>query len=77
MTVNGGTKSEIAYLIRQMLSQISEEEQDAVYEKIGRLSPDPDWSIYIFHSPEFYDEAETLDIEGVVEKMAVYKPIII
>lgn len=71
------TKSEIARLIRQMLLPQPEEEQDETYEKIGRLSPDPDWSNYIFHSSEFYDEAEDLDVEGVVEKIASYKPIIL
>lgn len=71
------TKSEIARLISQMLSQKTEEEQDAVYDKIDQLSPDPEWSKYVFHSSEFYGEAENLDVKEVVEKIASYKPIIL
>lgn len=77
MTMDDEKKSEIARLISQLLSQKTEEEQDEVYDKIDQLSPDPEWSRYVFHSSEFYDEAENLDIEAVVEKIAAYKPIIL
>lgn len=75
--MNDDTKAEIARLIHQMLLQNTEEEQDAVHDRIERLSPDPEWSKYVFHSSEFYGETEKLDILGVVEKIAAYEPIII
>lgn len=72
--MNDDTKSEIARLIRHMLEQKTEADQDAVYERIDKLSPDPEWSAYIFHSSEFYGETDQLDVQSVVEEIGDYKP---
>ena len=70
---------EVGNLIDELLVAIeidlNEENELAIYNKISHLSPDPEWSDYVFHSDEFYREDGTLDIDAVVEKIFSYKPI--
>ena len=71
-------KDTVKKLILDLVSgKISEEKQDEIYEKISQISPDPEWSDYIFVSFEFYDNQNNLNIDAVVEKIFSYKPILL
>ena len=69
-------KNEAILLIKDLLDPDKTEfEVDSIYEKISLISPDPEWSFYIFQSMEFYNKDDELDIEAVVDKIFSYKPI--
>jgi len=55
----------------------TEEEQNKFYDEISKLSPDPYWSDYLFHSNEFFKSQEDFDVQGLIDKMFSYKPILL
>lgn len=55
----------------------SEKEQDLFFDEISILSPDPNWSDYIFHSDEFNKPCGDFDIDGFLEKIFSYNPILL
>lgn len=68
-------KMQMKCLIKALLQAKGESAQDKIYDELRLISPDPEWSDYIFHSSEFYDENEELDIDKLIEKVFSYKPI--
>jgi len=69
-------KQEVSQMIAELISgQLSEADGDKLFEEISRLSPDPEWSKYVFQSSDYYAENDLLDIDAVVEKIFNYKPI--
>ena len=52
------------------------EDRDAeLGDMISQLSPDPEWSDYIFYSDEFIEKNGKLDVEKFLDKIFSYKPI--
>ncbi|MCP4933256.1 MAG: hypothetical protein GY927_03415 [bacterium] len=69
-------KIKLNKLIHELISMpTTEKKQDKIFHQIDGLSPDPEWSDYIFHSEEFYNKANTLNVDAVVDKIVSYKPI--
>ena len=68
-------KIKMKRLIKALSQAKGEKAQDKIYDELRLISPDPEWSDYIFHSSEFYDENEELDIDKLIEKIFSYKPI--
>jgi len=71
------TRAELIELISELLTVKGEEEQDAIYEVISNSVVDPLWSGYLFHSDESVNDDEEINIEGLVDKILSYKPIIL
>ena len=71
------TRAELIKLISELLTIKGEEEQDTIYEVISNSVVDPQWSDYLFHSDEFVTDDEEINIEGLVDKILSYKPIIL
>ncbi len=70
-------KKLVVQLIEDLLSSKNEDEQLIIYNKISDIVLDPEWSDYIFHSYEYYDENDNLNVELVADKIISYKPIIL
>jgi hypothetical protein len=68
-------KKRLSELILELWNIPSEKRSEEIVEEINKLSPDPSWSNYIFYSEEFVNEDETLNVDGVVNKILSYKPI--
>lgn len=68
-------REQVAQLIKDLLSARDEAEQASIAAQLDNISPDPNWSDHIFHSMEFYDQDDVLDIEAVVNRIFSYKPI--
>lgn len=73
------TEKEVVHVLIDRLVSLdqTEEEEAQIILLLDRLCPDPEWSKYIFHSDEFYDERSRLDIRAVVNKIFSYKSIIL
>lgn len=69
-------RKDLKMLIEKLVfGSLSEKEGDKLFEKIDSISPDPNWSRYVFHSVEYYDENDNLLIDKVVDKIGEYEPI--
>ncbi|MEM6781364.1 MAG: bacteriocin immunity protein [Pseudomonadota bacterium] len=77
-------KEEFISLVKDLLDldkNCDEQTEDDLVLKINRLSPDPEWTDYIFHSDEFVitvDEQNNkveFDYIALAEKVFSYKPI--
>ncbi|WP_152610783.1 hypothetical protein [Ruegeria sp. ANG-R] len=64
-------------LIGKLLSTRDEGEQSVIAQELDEICPDPEWSDHIFHSTDYYNEDDTLNVEAVVEKIFSYQPIIL
>lgn len=73
---NSEEKEKIKSLLAQLISaKLSEEEEERVFQEISILSPDPEWSDYVFHSDEFEGSNGDFDYDAFVGKIFSYKPI--
>ena len=71
-------KARVGKLIIELLAIPSDKRMDEIAEELDCISPDPEWSSYIYFSDEFCDEDGKLDDEALtalVEKIFSYKPI--
>ena len=71
-------RCEVQKLIKELLEiPDSEEKQTEIFLEISRISPDPEWSNYVFGGSDYYDEDDNLNLEAVMDKIFSYKPIIL
>ncbi|WP_299775230.1 hypothetical protein [uncultured Pseudoteredinibacter sp.] len=68
-------KDEFKALILELLAIPSEERESEVLERLDLISPDPEYTDYIYHSDEFNNRDGSFDIDGYAEKVFSYKPI--
>lgn len=74
--MNGEATSELRILLsRVVLKNLSDVEEMALVARISQLSPDPEWSDYIFYSDEFFDSHGNLDVDRLIAQMAACRPI--
>lgn len=53
----------------------SEKEEADLIEQINRISPDPNWSDYIYQADEFVSADGAFNIDDVLDKIFAYRPI--
>lgn len=72
-------KAEIPRRIKDLLYELvdipEDEREEQIFEEMNKLSPDPSWSDYIFHSDAFLKDDDSIDIDAVVSKIMEYKVI--
>lgn len=74
--MNGEATGELRILLsRVVLTDLSDVEEMALVARINQLSPDPEWTDYIFYSDEFFDSHGNLDVDRLISRMAAYRPI--
>ena len=64
-------------LVVELIAVPSDERENEILEELDRLSPDPEYMEYIYHSDEFYRDEETLNVAALSKKVFSYKPIIL
>jgi hypothetical protein len=64
-------------LVIELIAVPSDERESEILEELNRLSPDPEYMDYIYHSDEFYRDDETLNVTALAERVFSYKPIIL
>lgn len=70
------TREELIKALSTLLDMTtSQEEQDQIFLSIGQNTLDPQWSDYVFQSDAFCDDAGTVDLERVADKILRYQPI--
>lgn len=74
---NMDARTEMKLLICELLNEASEARAQEIAEKIDQLSPDPNWSDYLFHSEEFMGDAETLLMEKFLDRIFSCRPILL
>ena len=57
--------------------KLDEAQQDNVINELHSLCVDPYWMDYIFHSDDYVNADETTDVDGLVDKIFSYKPILL
>jgi len=70
-------REQLIELISNLLTVKGEKKQDAIYNEICKSVVDLQWSDYLFYSDEFVNDDEEINIEGLVDKILSYKPIIL
>ncbi len=72
-------RSEARLLIAELIAVAdSEAREDEICARLDQICPDPEWSDHIFYSENRYLAWDgKLDVEGVVEKIFSYKPILL
>jgi len=73
--MNKDLKSEFKALVLELIQVPDEEREMVISERLDLISPDPNYSNYIFHSEEFVNKDGSFDIDGLAEKVFSYKPI--
>jgi hypothetical protein len=69
-------REELIHLIKRLTTlDFTEDEEPALVARIKHLSPDPEWSNYIFYSEEYVGADGVLDAERLVDKLLSYRPI--
>lgn len=76
------TEQEKRERIKQLISNLlgggtTEDEDIVITSEVSNLSPDPEWSDYIFFSFDYYDENENFLMEKFLDKIFNYEPKII
>ncbi|MDW9857065.1 hypothetical protein GOB46_32005 [Sinorhizobium meliloti] len=51
--------------------------EESIVSKINTISPDPEWSNYIFQTDNYLRDDGTVDVDAVVEMAFSYKPIVL
>lgn len=72
---NGTEREEVLSLLNEYFEEIEEIEEsrvDEIFQRLEKISPDPNISDYVF-----YPEGEELTAEEIVEKVFSYKPILL
>lgn len=75
--MNKSKVTKITDLLLELWAVPNEKRTDEIFEEMNRLSPDPEWSNYLFHSEEFVGTGDVLLVEDLVNKILAYKPIIL
>jgi len=71
-------RAELITLIERLLAvPATEEEEQAITDRISLLSPDPAWSDYLFYSDAFQQPDGHPDVIRVVDKILNTKPILL
>lgn len=71
-------QEKVRVLLQELLSlKLNELEESKVFEEISKLSPDPEWSDYVFHSDVFENNDGTFNYDGFLLKIFSYKAIIL
>lgn len=63
-------KDRIGELIAKLMASESDAEQSALALEITALSPDPNWSDYIFMSDKFVSDDGRFDIDSFLEEIS-------
>lgn len=53
----------------------SEKEEVDLKEQINKISPDPNWSDYIYQTDAFVSADSAFNIDDVLDKIFSYRPI--
>ncbi len=61
-------------LVTELLEIPSESRMEEIFAEVNLLSPDPQWSDYIYHSDQFYQDGNFC-IDAFLDKIFAYKPI--
>lgn len=69
------TKEDFKNLVKELLTSPSESRSDEIMEKLDVISPDSEFSDYIFYSQEFELADGNFDIDGLADKVFSYKAI--
>ena len=72
---NEETKNKVKLLITELLEVPSEEREEIILVELDKLSPDPSYTDYLYHSTEYEKTEGKIDIDAVIEKIFSYKPI--
>lgn len=64
-------------LIRLVSMDASEKEEADLIEQINKISPDPNWSDYIYQTDEFVSAHGAFKIDDVIDKIFAYRPILL
>ncbi|BCA63118.1 hypothetical protein HMP09_2352 [Sphingomonas sp. HMP9] len=62
-------------LIRLVSMDVSEKEEDGLIGQINKISPDPNWSDYIYQTDAFVSADGAINIDDVLDKIFAYRPI--
>jgi hypothetical protein len=68
-------RMELGLLLAELWDGVTETRSEEIAERANELSPDPDWSDYLFHSEEFVGEEDRLLLEKLLDKIFSYRPI--
>jgi len=66
----------IKKLITELVFYADEKRSDDIEDQISQMISDPSWSNYIYHSDDFFD-GEEFDVDGFIEKVSAYRPIVL
>ena len=72
---NEETKNKVKLLITELLEVPSEEREEIILVELDKLSPDPGYTDYLYHSCEYEKTEGEIDIDAVIEKIFSYKAI--
>lgn len=70
-------REEFIKLILELVEVPDDEREEEILERLDQISPDPNYSDYIYHSYEFYNDDEVLDVDSLAEKVFSYKPVLL
>jgi len=68
-------QDEFKSLVAELLTIPEETREIEILERLDFLSPDPEYTDYIYHSDEFVNEDGSFDIERYTNKVFSYRPI--
>ena len=68
-------REKVRALIVELLDTPPEAREKEIFRELDKLSPDPDYSDYIFHSREFERPNGEIDIHALVEKIFSYEAV--
>ena len=77
MNSNMNARTEVGQLITKLWEAGSDAKFEEIAEKIGRLSPDPHWSEYVYYSEEYVGGDGTLLLEELLDRIFAYKPVVL
>ena len=67
-------QDEFKFLVSELLAVPDEVREAEILERLDYLSPDPEYTDYIYHSDEFVNEDGNFDLERYTIKVFSYKP---
>ncbi len=62
-------------LVLELIEVPNEDRETEILYRLDSISPDPEYIDYIFHSDEFFNCNNQLDMEALIQKVFNYKPI--
>ncbi|MDQ8195652.1 hypothetical protein QEH59_14555 [Coraliomargarita sp. SDUM461004] len=73
--MNADQESKFRALIDELMGIPDEDREQEIVLEINSLSPDPNWSDYIYQSDEYMKEGDVLDLDRIVAKIKEHKVI--